>query len=73
MTLAPDMPFEEFVDKITTKFNKSLNGLGMKFKDEDGGMVTLRDESDFELAVETARETSKGKAEGKLEIWCKDI
>ncbi|KAF6760167.1 NADPH oxidase regulator NoxR [Ephemerocybe angulata] len=73
MTLSPEMPFEEFVDKLTVKFGKSFSGLGIKFKDEDGGKVTLRDESDFELAVETARESSKGKAEGKLEIWCTDI
>ncbi|RXW15133.1 hypothetical protein EST38_g10721 [Candolleomyces aberdarensis] len=72
MTLAPETPFDEFMDKITAKFNKSLNGLGMKFKDEDGGKVTLRDESDFELAIETARENAKGKPEGRLEIWCAD-
>ncbi|TFK23678.1 NADPH oxidase regulator NoxR [Coprinopsis marcescibilis] len=72
MTLMPEVPFEEFVDKITAKFGKSFNGLGLKFKDEDGGRVTLRDESDFELAIETARETAKGKPEGKLEIWCTD-
>ena len=41
-------------------------------------MVTLRDESDFELAVETAREVAKagkgggGGSEGKLEVWCQD-
>ncbi|KLO17704.1 hypothetical protein SCHPADRAFT_900448 [Schizopora paradoxa] len=72
MTLTPDVPFEEFMERITQKFNKSLNGLGMKFKDEDGGKVSLRDESDYELAIETARELAKGKAEGKLEIWCTD-
>lgn len=72
MTLPPDLPFEEFIEKVTAKFEKSFKTLGMKFKDEDGGMVTLRDESDFELAIETARENSKGKPEGKLEIWCKD-
>lgn len=73
MTLTPDIPFEEFMDKVTSKFRKSLNGLGLKFKDEDGGKVTLRDESDYELAIETARESSKGKPEGKLEIWLTDI
>ncbi|KAG5645429.1 hypothetical protein DXG03_006253 [Asterophora parasitica] len=72
MTLTPDTTFEEFMQKITSKFDTSLNGLGLKFKDEDGGKVTLRDESDFELAIETARESSKGKPEGKLEIWCTD-
>lgn len=73
MTLTPDTPFEEFMDKLTSKFNKSMTGLGCKFKDEDGGKVTLRDESDYELAIETARENSKGKPEGKLEIWAIDL
>jgi hypothetical protein len=50
-----------------------MNGLGLQFRDEDGGMVTLQDESDFDLAVETAREHAKGRPEGKLEIWCKDM
>lgn len=70
--MTPDIPFEEFMERITQKFNRSLTGLGMKFKDEDGGKVSLRDESDYELAIETSRELAKGKAEGKLEIWCTD-
>jgi hypothetical protein len=69
MTLPPDISFNEFLDKVTAKFNKSMS---LKFTDEDGGKVTLRDESDFELAIETARENSKGKSEGKLEVWCTD-
>ena len=71
--MTPDMPFEEFVDRVTAKFGKALGGLGMKFKDEDDGMITLADESDFELAVETARQVSRGRAEGKLEIWAADV
>jgi hypothetical protein len=73
MTLSPDTPFREFLDKVTAKFQKDINGLGLKFKDEDGGKVTLRDDSDYELAIETARESAKGRSEGKLEIWCTDI
>ncbi|KAF8895701.1 NADPH oxidase regulator NoxR [Gymnopilus junonius] len=73
MTLTPDVPFPEFMDKVTAKFGKSINGLGLKFQDEDGGKITLRDDSDYELAIETARENAKGKAEGKLVIWCIDI
>ena len=72
MAIDPALPFDDFVDRITAKFNKSFKGLGMKFKDEDGGRVSLLDESDYELAIETARENAKGKAEGKLEIWCAD-
>jgi hypothetical protein len=72
MALVPETPFEEFMDKISLKFDKPRNGLLLKFKDEDGGKVSLRDESDYELAIETARESAKGKPEGKLEIWCTD-
>jgi len=73
MALAPEIMFEEFMDKVTAKFGKDINGLSLKFKDEDGGKVSLRDESDYELAIETARESAKGKPEGKLEIWCSDV
>ena len=72
MALDASISFEEFVDRVTQKFGKSFTALGLKFKDEDGAKVSLRDESDYELAIETAREHAKGKAEGKLEIWCAD-
>ncbi|KAF9010469.1 NADPH oxidase regulator NoxR [Cyathus striatus] len=73
MALDPQTPFGEFMEKLTSKFGTSINGLTLKFKDEEGGKVTLQDESDYELAIETARESSKGKPEGKLEIWCTDV
>ncbi|KIJ65836.1 hypothetical protein HYDPIDRAFT_27064 [Hydnomerulius pinastri MD-312] len=73
MTFAPETTFEEFVERVTTKFGTAMNGLGLKFKDEDGVKITLRDDSDYELAIETARESAKGKPEGKLEIWCTDM
>jgi len=72
MAIDAATPFEEFMDRLTAKFDKSFGGLGIKFKDEDGGKVTLRDESDYELAIETARESAKGKPEGRLEVWCTD-
>ncbi|KAF8506381.1 hypothetical protein JB92DRAFT_3122153 [Gautieria morchelliformis] len=72
MALAPETTFDEFVERVTGKFSKPLNGLGFKFKDEDGTHVSLRDDSDYDLAIETARESTRGKSEGKLEIWCTD-
>ena len=72
MALTPETSFEEFMDKLAIKFDRSTKGIGLKFQDEDGGKVTIADESDFELAIETARTCSKDKAEGKLEIWCSD-
>ncbi|KAG8930789.1 hypothetical protein FRC02_003661 [Tulasnella sp. 418] len=73
MALSPDLPFEEFVDKITMKFGKRYGQLSMKFKDEDGGKVSLKDEMDYEMAIETARESAQGRPEGKLEIWLTDV
>jgi PB1 domain len=73
MTLAPEVSFKEFVRMVMTKFGCPSHGLGLKFKEEDGLMVSLKDESDYELAIETARETAKGKPEGKLEIWCTEL
>lgn len=73
MTLTPDTSFEEFVERVTSKFGTAMDGLGLKFKDEDDVKVTLRDGSDYELAIETARASAKGRGEGKLEIWCTDM
>ncbi|THH20394.1 hypothetical protein EUX98_g8592 [Antrodiella citrinella] len=73
MAIDAATPFDEFMERLTAKFEKSFGGLGLKFKDEDGGKVTLRDESDYELAIETARESAKGKPEGRLEIWCTEV
>jgi len=74
MTFWSDMSWSQFLARVTGKFSRQLDGLGMQFRDEDGERVSLRDEMDFELAVETARETARAtdKAEGRLEIWCVD-
>ncbi|EJT96671.1 hypothetical protein DACRYDRAFT_25512 [Dacryopinax primogenitus] len=73
MAISPTMGFDEFVDRVTRKFQKSFDRLEMKFKDEDGVQISLKDESDFDLAIETARETAKGRPEGKLQVWLADI
>ncbi|KAI0629088.1 hypothetical protein C8Q77DRAFT_334363 [Trametes polyzona] len=72
MALLPETPYEEFMDMVQRKFGVVPGALGMKFKDEDGGKVTLRDDMDYELAIETARHNAKGRPEGRLEIWCMD-
>ncbi|KZV78480.1 hypothetical protein EXIGLDRAFT_783772 [Exidia glandulosa HHB12029] len=65
---APDRarPYDESLERVTSKFGRSLGVL------EDGALISLKDEVDFELAIETAREHAKGKPEGKLEVWCQD-
>ena len=70
MALKPEVPFLEFKQRVAAKFETSIQSISLKFRDEDGGKVTLRDESDYELAIETARESAKGRPEGKLELWC---
>ncbi|KAJ1306172.1 hypothetical protein OPQ81_010882 [Rhizoctonia solani] len=72
MAISPEMRFEEFLEKVSAKFGRQVGALGLKFKDEDGGRISMRDESDYELAIETARESAKGRPEGKLEVWCVD-
>ncbi|CAE7186647.1 unnamed protein product [Rhizoctonia solani] len=72
MAISPEMRFEEFLEKVSSKFGRQLGTLALKFKDEDGGRVSMRDDSDYDLAIETARESAKGRPEGKLEVWCVD-
>jgi len=69
MAMPPDVPMDEFCDTVATKFGMGVNDLHMKFVDEDGTQVSLLDDSDYELALATARENAKGKSEGKLTIW----
>ena len=70
MALDPAVSFGEFKQRVAAKFETSSESIVLKFRDEDGGKVSLRDESDYELAIETARESAKGRPEGKLEVWC---
>ncbi len=72
MALDPNVPYDDFIDKLCRKFERSFGGLAVRFKDEDGQMINMRDESDYELAIETARESARGKPEGRLEVWCDD-
>ncbi|KZV61081.1 hypothetical protein PENSPDRAFT_759646 [Peniophora sp. CONT] len=70
MAVDARMPYEEFLGKVAGKFELRVDQMRLKFRDEDGGKVSLQDESDYELAIETARESAKGRPEGKLEMWC---
>ncbi|PVG02938.1 hypothetical protein CPB86DRAFT_779815 [Serendipita vermifera] len=69
MALTPDVPYEEFLDRVHSKFNKNFGEMTMKFIDEDGMKVSLKDDSDYDLAIETARDSAKGKPDGKLVVW----
>lgn len=70
MALTQDSTFDYLMGVLTSKFRVSAHKLDVKFKDEDGGLVSLKDEMDLEMALETAKESRNGKAEGRLEIVC---
>lgn len=70
LALTPEVSFVDFMGMLSTKFGVPVRKLDVKFKDEDGGMVSLKDDMDYEMALETAKEIGSGKAEGKLEVWC---
>ena len=42
MALTPEISFEEFMDKLAMKFDRSAKGIGLKFQDEDGGKSPLQ-------------------------------
>lgn len=70
MALLHDTTFLEFMGMLRAKFGIPMGKMDVKFKDEDGGLVSMKDEMDYEMALETAKESANGRAEGKLEIWC---
>jgi len=72
LAIAPDVSFAEFMGMLSAKFAIPVRKIDVKFKDEDGGQVSMKDEMDFEMALETARDSAGGKGEGKLEVWCSE-
>ncbi|KAG8679426.1 hypothetical protein FRC08_016985, partial [Ceratobasidium sp. 394] len=69
MAIMPDISCEDFMDQVCAKFGKEYGDLNLKFSDDDGARVTLVDESDFELAIETTRAAALKGKEPRLEIW----
>jgi len=83
MVIPPDLTFSEFLERVCAKFNYEIGGLRLKFEDEDGTKVSLRDEGDWDMAVETVRDSggvssasssagSVKPGEGRLIIWCEE-
>jgi len=70
LAFTPDVSFSEFMGMLSSKFAIPVSKMDVKFKDEDGGHVSIKDEMDYEMALETAKDGANGKAEGRLEIWC---
>ncbi|KAG8900048.1 hypothetical protein FRB99_006280, partial [Tulasnella sp. 403] len=80
MVVSPDISFSDFLTLVCAKFSYEYGGLRLKFEDEDGSRVSLRDDGDWDMAVETARGamggngsvTGNSKGEAKLIVWCEE-
>ncbi|KAG9047151.1 hypothetical protein FS837_002934 [Tulasnella sp. UAMH 9824] len=83
MVVAPDMPLADFLASVCAKFSYEFGALRVKFEDEDGTKVSLMDEGDWDLAIETARNMNDNESsisgsarprpgEGRLKIWCEE-
>lgn len=53
MALTPEMNFTQFMLALKAKF--ASEPLTVQFKDEDGDLLEMRDEGDYEAAVDVAR------------------
>ncbi|WVQ79645.1 hypothetical protein IAT38_001745 [Cryptococcus sp. DSM 104549] len=69
MSVVPDQTYDDFAAALRVKFPEIGGTMAVRFKDEDGDMLSMQDEGDFEAAVDVARVLAKGRAEGRLEIW----
>ncbi|KAK6909893.1 hypothetical protein I203_103919 [Kwoniella mangroviensis CBS 8507] len=72
MSILPSHTYEIFINLLKGKFPELADQpLDVKFKDEDGDILSMRDEGDFEAAVDVARILGEGngRGEGRLEIW----
>ncbi|KAK4687459.1 hypothetical protein P7C73_g2653, partial [Tremellales sp. Uapishka_1] len=69
MSVSPEHTYDHFIAALRAKFPEMSATMNVRFKDEDGDMLSMQDEGDYEAAVDVARVLAKGRAEGKLEIW----
>lgn len=55
MSVLPEQNYNDFVQMLRQKFSELGDTLMVRFKDEDGDMLSMQDEGDFEAAVDVAR------------------
>lgn len=70
-SIDPEMSLPAFINKVSKKFSLQSD-VSMRYRDEEGSMITILDDDDWESAVDTARSYAKGRAEGKIEVWVED-
>ncbi|GAA5838414.1 hypothetical protein JCM9279_003236 [Rhodotorula babjevae] len=68
LNIPVDAALGEFVERVRRKFGSESN-LPLKYRDSDGGLVSILDEDDWECALDTARDRAAGgKCGGRLDI-----
>ena len=70
MALKLVVPFLEFKQRVAVKFETSVQSIDAQVPRRGRGKVSLRNKSDYDFAIETARESAKGRPESKLVLWC---
>lgn len=69
MSTFSDMDLRDFLSRLAVKLDRPPYDLAVRFRDEDGDMISLRDEGDWEAAMDCARSRASANGEGKLEVW----
>ncbi|GAA5932386.1 hypothetical protein JCM3775_001210 [Rhodotorula graminis] len=68
LNIPADAALGEFVERVRRKFGSESN-LASKYRDSDGGLVSILDEDDWECALDTARDRAAGgKCGGRLDV-----
>lgn len=62
--------FEDFKQKVKNKI-KTDDSLTLQYKDEDGDMINICDEDDYNLALQSALAGSSNSTNPKIELWCR--
>ncbi len=55
MAVIPEQTYADFVLALRDKFPELGDSLNVRFKDEDGDMLSMQDEGDFEAALDVAK------------------
>jgi len=72
MALDLTLSFAEFRQRVAAKFETTPQSIMLKFRDEDGGKVSLRDESDYCTSLRSSPRERQGPAGGQTRGLVRD-
>lgn len=68
MVVSPSITYSDLYKRVCDKLEQAFGRVRVKFEDEDGTKVTIRDDEDWEMAVNI----TSMRGDGKLPIWCEE-